>query len=174
VVVKSSIFWDITPCGLLKVNWHFTGPCGLHLHGRRISQARNQHEAGSKQSSCYLLVSCLAYSSTLKMEATCPSEMLVEFQQTTWHIAECKTLNYIMLYQQLCDCTSYVLVLVHLCLNQLQSMLKATGSPNSGLFNCSSVTVLAAYTLSMITSLMMIFSTGTSLLSGGCYSSLRG
>jgi hypothetical protein len=29
------------------------------------------------------LVSCLAYSSTLKMEETCPSETLVDFQQTT-------------------------------------------------------------------------------------------
>jgi hypothetical protein len=32
--------------------------------------------------SCYALVSCLAYSSTLKMEATCSSETSVEFQRT--------------------------------------------------------------------------------------------
>jgi hypothetical protein len=25
VVMKNSIFWDITPCSLLKVNWHFKG-----------------------------------------------------------------------------------------------------------------------------------------------------
>jgi hypothetical protein len=41
---------------------------------------------------------------------------------------------YIMLYQQHCDCTSCVVVLVHLCLNQLQSI---EGSSNSGIFNCS-------------------------------------
>jgi hypothetical protein len=30
-------------------------------------------------------VSCLAYSSTLKMQATCSSEMSVDIQRTTWH-----------------------------------------------------------------------------------------
>jgi hypothetical protein len=32
----------------------------------------------------FLLVSCLAYSSTLKMEATCSFEMSVDFQRITW------------------------------------------------------------------------------------------
>jgi hypothetical protein len=32
----------------------------------------------------FMLVSCLSYSSTLKMEMTCSSEMLIDFQQTTW------------------------------------------------------------------------------------------
>jgi hypothetical protein len=40
-------------------------------------EARNQLEAGSKQS--------LAYSSTLKMEAICSSETLVDLQQSTWN-----------------------------------------------------------------------------------------
>jgi hypothetical protein len=35
-----SIFWDITPCGPLKVNRRFGGICRLHLQGRRISQAK--------------------------------------------------------------------------------------------------------------------------------------
>jgi hypothetical protein len=48
VVVKGSIFWDITPCSPLKANWRFEGKCRFLLHGRRICQARNQHEAGSK------------------------------------------------------------------------------------------------------------------------------
>jgi hypothetical protein len=30
---------------------------------------------------CYMLVSCLAYSSTLKIEATCYSETSVDFQR---------------------------------------------------------------------------------------------
>jgi hypothetical protein len=56
VVMKSSIFWDITPCSPLKVNRRFGWTCHLHLQGRRISQARNQREARSKQSTdCYLL-----------------------------------------------------------------------------------------------------------------------
>jgi hypothetical protein len=32
----------------------------------------------------FLLVSCLAYSSTLKMYATCSFEALVDFHRTTW------------------------------------------------------------------------------------------
>jgi hypothetical protein len=43
VVMKSPIFWDVTPCSLLENNRHFGGAYRLHLQGRRISQARNQH-----------------------------------------------------------------------------------------------------------------------------------
>jgi hypothetical protein len=90
VVMKSSIFCDIMLCSSLKVNRRFGATCCPHLEGRRISQARKQREAGSKQN-CYplatwfVLVSCLAYSSTLKMGATYSSEMSVNFQWTTWH-----------------------------------------------------------------------------------------
>jgi hypothetical protein len=39
-------------------------------------------------------VSCLAISSTLKMEATCSTEISVDFQCTTWHyIQDDITLN---------------------------------------------------------------------------------
>jgi hypothetical protein len=34
---------------------------------------------------CFMLVSCLAYSLTQKMEVTCSSETSVDFQQATWH-----------------------------------------------------------------------------------------
>jgi hypothetical protein len=42
-------------------------------------------KAGGKQSSALTLVSCLAHSSTLKMEETCSSETSADFQRTTWH-----------------------------------------------------------------------------------------
>jgi hypothetical protein len=45
VVMKSSIFWDITMCSPLKVNRRFGRICRLHLEGRRIGQTRNQHES---------------------------------------------------------------------------------------------------------------------------------
>jgi hypothetical protein len=57
VVMKSTIFWDIMPCSPLKVN-------------RELPPA-------------FTLVSCLAYSSTLKVEAICSSETSVRFQRTT-------------------------------------------------------------------------------------------
>jgi hypothetical protein len=46
--MKSSIFWHITPCSPLKVNRRFGGTF-LHLQLRKISLAKNQREAGSKQ-----------------------------------------------------------------------------------------------------------------------------
>jgi hypothetical protein len=45
VVMKSTIFWDITPCSLLKVNRRFGATYRFHLQGRRISRARNQRES---------------------------------------------------------------------------------------------------------------------------------
>jgi hypothetical protein len=57
--MKSSIFWDITPCIPLKVNRHFGGTCHLHLQGRRKNQARNQRESFPL---AFTLVSYLAYS----------------------------------------------------------------------------------------------------------------
>jgi hypothetical protein len=49
MVLKSSIFWDITPCSPWKFKLRFGGTCRLHHHGWRISQVGNHHEAGSKE-----------------------------------------------------------------------------------------------------------------------------
>jgi hypothetical protein len=46
--MKSSIFWDITPCSLLKVTRLVWRTCCLHLYGWRVRCARNQHEAVNK------------------------------------------------------------------------------------------------------------------------------
>jgi hypothetical protein len=74
-------FCKTAPWSPLKVNRHFGETYHLYLQDRRIREARNQCEAGSKQS--FMLISLLAYSSILKMQATCSSEMLLDFQQTT-------------------------------------------------------------------------------------------
>jgi hypothetical protein len=52
VVVKFSIFWDITPCSPLKVDRRFGGTYRLHLQGRRISRARNQRESRRQAERC--------------------------------------------------------------------------------------------------------------------------
>jgi hypothetical protein len=44
VDMKSSVFWDITLCGLLKVNRLFGGRCRLHPQGRSL-RARGQRES---------------------------------------------------------------------------------------------------------------------------------
>jgi hypothetical protein len=70
VVMKSIIFWDVTPCSLLSYNRRFGG------------------------TPAYLLVLAEIISSTLKMEAICSSETSVATQQTTWrHIPEDDTLQ---------------------------------------------------------------------------------
>jgi hypothetical protein len=79
VVMKSTIFWDITPRSPLRVNRRFGGTYCLHLQGRRNKL--------SKKSACLLpaftLVSCSAYFFILKMEAICSSETSVDTQRTT-------------------------------------------------------------------------------------------
>jgi hypothetical protein len=47
LIMKSPIFWDKMLCSLLKVSQHYVGTCFLQLQYQRISQTRNQHEAGS-------------------------------------------------------------------------------------------------------------------------------
>jgi hypothetical protein len=90
--MKSSIFWDITLCSPLKVNRRCGGTSRLHLQGPKINQARNQRETCLPPE--FTLVSCLAYSSTLKMEATYSSETSVDFRRTTWrYIPEDRTLQ---------------------------------------------------------------------------------
>jgi hypothetical protein len=47
IFVRSFIIWDIKLCAPVKVNPCFSGTYRLHLHGRRLNQAGNQHEASS-------------------------------------------------------------------------------------------------------------------------------
>jgi hypothetical protein len=41
VTMKSSMFWNVTPCSLVDVE-RFGGICSLHLQGRRVSQTRSR------------------------------------------------------------------------------------------------------------------------------------
>jgi hypothetical protein len=87
--MKSTIFWDITPCSLLKVNRRFGGTYRIHLKGR-ISRGRYHRESGWQAKT---LVSCSAYSA-LKVEAIYSSETLDEFQWLTeCYIPEDSTLH---------------------------------------------------------------------------------
>jgi hypothetical protein len=71
--------------------WTFRRNISPQSSGSKKNQARNQHEAGSKQATCFMLVSSVAYS-TLKMEAICSSETSIDFQRITLRcIAEDKT-----------------------------------------------------------------------------------
>jgi hypothetical protein len=76
LIWKSTVFWDITPRSQLKVNRRFGATFRLYLQGRRIGRAL--------LAACFMMVSCLAYSLVLKMEAIYPSETSDDFQRTTW------------------------------------------------------------------------------------------
>jgi hypothetical protein len=49
VTEKGSVFWDIIPSSPVKIKRRFSGTRGHVLQNRTVSQARNQHEAGSIQ-----------------------------------------------------------------------------------------------------------------------------
>jgi hypothetical protein len=90
VVMKSIIFWDMTPCSLLSFNRRFGGTYRFHLQGRR-----NRFSKTSIQAACHLLAGfAKLISSTLKMKAISSSETSVETQQTTRrHIPEDDTIG---------------------------------------------------------------------------------
>jgi hypothetical protein len=81
--MKCTIFWDITSCSPLKVNWRFGGTYRLHLQGGSKSRTRNRRKCPLCLPPAFTLVSCWAYSANLKMEAICSSETSVYFQKTT-------------------------------------------------------------------------------------------
>jgi hypothetical protein len=41
--MESTIYWDVTPCSLIKVYWRFRATYYNHLQGRKLRQASNQH-----------------------------------------------------------------------------------------------------------------------------------
>jgi hypothetical protein len=63
------------------VRWNSTDVSEEHVASSK--PARNQDEAGSKFAAYFILASCFAYSSTLKMEVTYSSETSVAFQRIT-------------------------------------------------------------------------------------------
>jgi hypothetical protein len=71
--MKNCIFWDVTSCSLLKYN-------------RRLEGIKHALPAA-----CFMLASCLAYSTTMKMEAKYTFETSVDFQLL--YILENRTLH---------------------------------------------------------------------------------
>jgi hypothetical protein len=70
----------------LKANWRFGRIFHNHLQGQMISQAL--------LATRFMLISCLAYFLTMKMEAKCSFDMSVDIQQTTrCYIPKCRTFH---------------------------------------------------------------------------------
>jgi hypothetical protein len=54
VIMKNSVFWNITPCSPLKVNRRFGGTCRLSIQCLKIIQARNRRKRRWKASTILL------------------------------------------------------------------------------------------------------------------------
>jgi hypothetical protein len=52
IATKTSILWDVTSCGTVKVNTRFGGTYRLHLQSQRVNQTK--HQAGSMHRSSFL------------------------------------------------------------------------------------------------------------------------
>jgi hypothetical protein len=118
VGMKSTIFWDVTPCSPLRVNRRFGGTCRLRLQGRINNFSK---KPASKQVASTLLVyhmlACwfLAENipSTLKMEAICSSETSVDTRRTTRrYIPEVDTLQLITVIRTSDNYRSFVLQII--------------------------------------------------------------
>jgi hypothetical protein len=56
MTMKSAVFWVVMSYNVKKA-WYFGGTCCFPLQGWKVSQARNQQEAGSRQC-CLIPASC--------------------------------------------------------------------------------------------------------------------
>jgi hypothetical protein len=59
VIMKKSVFWVTMQCSLFKISLYLGATFRLHLQGRRINQARSQHDADSKQVRSTCLMMCV-------------------------------------------------------------------------------------------------------------------
>lgn len=79
----TGIFWDVTLCNSVEAPTF-----RKNVHSPSAGKASNHQETGLF-ATCFLQVTYLAYSSTLKIELTHFSETSVNFKGSAWcHIAE--------------------------------------------------------------------------------------
>jgi hypothetical protein len=78
VAIKSAVASVVTPSISERASYFWES---LNIFNVRVNHERKQQQADDKQ--LPLLVSCMEYSPTLLMEATCSSETL-GFFRTTW------------------------------------------------------------------------------------------
>jgi hypothetical protein len=81
VTMKNNFFWDVSPCDPVEAHGRSGGTYCLRLQGLRVNQVKNKQETN---------VSCLAYSSTPKIEPARSSEISAcEFLPVKIYIRYC-------------------------------------------------------------------------------------
>jgi hypothetical protein len=108
---RNVIFWIVTLGSSEEVHWRFGGTYRLHLQGRRVSQTRNQQEAGDKQTRC------LDNSSIMMMVTICSSETSVDCTSVQPIVTAVGTSNAKLLPLSVCDfLLSDIALLTNVCL----------------------------------------------------------
>jgi hypothetical protein len=97
--MTTSIFLDLIPCSPLKASQRFAGTYRFHLQVQRKNQARNWSKNKRSLSPAFTPVSCLTYSSALKMEAIYSSEVSADFQFNTLRYVPEDTILYYFNYE---------------------------------------------------------------------------
>jgi hypothetical protein len=77
--MRSAVFWVLTPCSSANIRRCFGGIYRFHLQVWTINQARYQEYADTLLVSSLLVIYCLAYYLTLKIEAICSSVTSTDF-----------------------------------------------------------------------------------------------
>jgi hypothetical protein len=87
-MLKSTIFWDITPCSQLRVIRRFRGTYCLHLQGRKISRARNQHESRRRYvpPKCWLTLNGLLGLISQKEDDTLHNHHCENLKSYIWYV----------------------------------------------------------------------------------------
>jgi hypothetical protein len=91
-LLKSNIFWNITPCsplsrcfgGNIASFYRMKNKTSKKPAWKQVASTARSLEQSSRLSPAFTLVSCLAYSLTLNNETLSSSEKSVDFQRTTW------------------------------------------------------------------------------------------
>jgi hypothetical protein len=113
MLMKSTIFSDITSCSPLSVNRRFGGTYRLHFWGRWNKLSFPP---------AFTLVSCWPYFSTMNMEAICSSETSVYTQRTTRrYIPEDGTLHNLFMLAACSVLVSFLAYFVTLKMEVLRS-----------------------------------------------------
>jgi hypothetical protein len=100
IYIESSIFWAITPCSLLKVNWHFRGTYHLHLQ-----------DSACYPLSCWFLVWLILQPWRWRQHVP---PKCVDNQQTAWcHIPDDRTSDPICKVYYTCSVSCSALVTNH-------------------------------------------------------------
>jgi hypothetical protein len=110
LLLQKKFFWGVAKYSLMEVRQCFGGTYCLYFQGRRVSQASKEKAA------CFVLVACLAYFSTLKVEAARHSVTSMDLYRTIRrHILEDSALHSAVWepYIQY-NCLAIIIIVIHI------------------------------------------------------------